>query len=460
MVVRCKPSAEEKSWRCGATSLEYAGEDGVPFKLDFDRVFTEGSTHAELYEQSVAPHVASALQEGNVAVVAYGLPCSGKSHTIFGTSGQSRIKKEARGVITRCGQQIFDALQKEDYSGSVYRITTTFYQVFEDGRVADLFDTKRRNLDVSENLTTMMYTIPNLTEHVVSSPHDVLRLVEKGYLMRNASGCTREQKGAVKSPPTQPLQQYRQHCSHAVFRFTIEQSSQESSTKEITISHITIVDLAGKNIESFHKGEPCSDDGVETLHRVLTILPDGGIVAASTLFPKSNLTKVLKPCFGGNCRTTIIANVCLNESSAALTRNCLELLQATKKIKNFSKVITVPLAQSKLGQCLEETDSLKTEVGKKLQISSPIDSWERESDSSIKINDSSYDNLSVSCQDLVKRIVAVEAQLIFAGRPVKQATTRYTSIFVSLSVFLLSMCAFSTSYQIFFPTLTACDTFL
>ena len=449
VVVRCKPSAEEKSWKSGATSLEYAGEDGAPLKLDFDRVFTEGSSHAELYEQSVASHVASALQGGNVAVVAYGLPCSGKSHTIFGTSGQSRIKKEARGVITRCGQQIFDALQKEDHSGPVYRITTIFYQVFEDGRVADLFDTKRRNLDVSENLTTMVYTIPNLTEHVVSSPHDVLRLVEKGYLMRNASGCTREQKGAVKSPPTQPLQQYRQHCSHAVFRFTIEQSSQESSTtKEITISHITIVDLAGKNIESFHKGEPCSDDGVETLHRLLTILPDGGIVAASTHFPKSNLTKVLKSCFGGNCRTTIIANVCLNESSAALTRNCLELLQATRKIKNFSKVVTVPLAQSKLGKCLEETDSLKTEVGKKLQISSPIDSWERESDSLIKINGSSYDRLSGSCQDLVKRIAAVEAQLIFAGRPIKQATTRYMRMFVSLSVFLLSMCAFSVSYQI------------
>ena len=427
VVVRCKPSAEEKSWRCGPTSVEYAGEDGAPFKLDFDRVFTEGSTHAELYEQSVAPHVACALQGANITVVTYGLPCSGKSHTIFGTSGQSRIKKEARGIITRCGQQIFDALQKEDHSGTVFRITTTFYHVFEDGRVADLFNTKKRNLDVSENLSTMMYTIPNLTEHVVTSPHDVLRLVEKGYLMRNASGCTREQRAAIKSPSTQPLQQYRQHCSHAVFRFTIEQSSQESSTtKEVTISHITIVDLAGKNIESFHTGVPCSDDGVETLHRVLTLLPDGGIVAASTFFPKSNLTKLLKPSFGGNCRTTIIANVCLNESSAALTRKCLELLQPTRKVKNFSKVVTIPFAQSKLGKCLEETDSLETEVSCKLQISSPIASWERESDSCIRINGSSYDSLSVSCQDLVKRIAAVEAQLIFAGRPIKQTTTRYS----------------------------------
>lgn len=423
VVVRCKPSAEEKAWRCGTTDLEYAGEDGAHLKLEFDRVFLDSVTHAELYEQSIEPHVANTLQGGNVAVVVYGPPCSGKSHTVFGTSGQIRIKKEARGVIIRCGQQIFDALEKEDRSGSIYRITTTFCHVFEDGRIADLFDTKKRSLDISENPATMTYTVANLTEHVVSSPHEVLRLVEKGYLMRNASACVREQKSAVKSPP---LQQYRQHGSHAIFRFTIEHlstTSQESS--EVSVSHITVVDLAGRSIEKFHTEMFCSDVGIETLHKVLNTLPEAGIIAASTLFPKSSLTKVLKPCFGGNCHTVIIGNVCLNESSATTTRKCLELLQTTRRIKNFSKVITIPLLQTKLGKCLEEAKSLKAEVNAKLQISSAIHSWERENASSIKVNGTTYDNLSTSCQDIVKRIAAVESQLIHAGQPVRQAVARY-----------------------------------
>ena len=428
MVVRCKPSAEEKAWRCSTTDVEYAGEDGSHLKLEFDRVFVDDVPHAELYEKSIEPQVTSALQGGNVAVVVYGLPRTGKSHTVFGTSGQIRIKKEARGVIIRCGQQIFDALQKEDRSGSIYRITSTFYHVFEDGRVADLFDTKKRNLDISDNPATMTYTVANLTEHVVNSPHEVLRLVEKGYLMRNASGCVREQKGAVKSPPVQPLQQYRRHCSHAIFRFTIEHlSTRPQESSEVAVSHITIVDLAGRNIENFHTGMLCSDVGIETLHKVLNTLPEAGIVAASTLFPKSSLTKVLKPCFGGNCRTTIIANVCLSESSAAATRKCLELLQATRRINNFSKAVTIPLSQTKLGRCLQEVKSLKAEVGEKLQISSEIHSWERENASSIKVNGTTYDNLSTSCQDIVKRIAAVETQLVLAGQPTRQAIARYLS---------------------------------
>ena len=411
VVVRCKPSAEEKAWKVVGNSLQYEEEGPA---LEFDNVFGEATSHADLYNQAIASSVATALQGNNVSVLTYGLPSTGKSYSVFGTSGQTRIKQEARGVITRCGQQIFDSLQREGHIGSVSRMSASFCHVFEDGRVADLFDTKKRSLEIVED-TTMVYSVPSLTEQVVTSAQELLRLVEKGYLMRNATGCVRETTGRKQAPTMQPLQQYRQHCSHAIFTLTIEHIP--SASGRTTVSHITVVDISGKSIEEFHSNGKTSDSGVEMLHKVMMTLPSDGITAASALFPKSSLTKLLKPCLGGNSQSVLIANVCLSKSSTANTRKCLELLQKTRLIRNYSKPTTLSLPQSTLGKLLDESGNLKAAIAQKVQISSPVATWEAVRDTAVQINGTLYEQLSPSCQDLVKKVAAVEAQLFRSGKP-------------------------------------------
>lgn len=420
VVVRCRPSAEEKAWKLGGNSLRREGED-VTFT--FDNVFSDVVSHAELYEKSVAPLVASALQGNNVAVVAYGLPCAGKSHTVFGTAGQTRIKQEARGVIVRCGQQLFDALAKEQRGSSVSRITATFCHVFEDGRVADLFNTQKRSLDISGNPCTLLYSVSGLTEHSVTSGEEVMRLVEKGYLMRNATGCCRENPDRRLPPTTRPLQQYRTHCSHAVFTFTIEYLNKtvlDSGAKLASTSHITVVDLAGKSIEALHSGVICSDSGIETLHKIITTLPKDGTVATANLYPKSGLSKLLKPCFGGNCCTVIIGTISLSESSAPNTKKCLEILESARKIKNYSKPVHTPLQQTTLGKLLQEAENLKAQVAHNLQVTASVTSWEVVSESAVKINGTLHSPLSSSCQELLKKIDTVEVQLVHGGKPVRK----------------------------------------
>ena len=366
VIVRCKPSPEEKAWRLISeeSKLEYIGEnsDETSSKtFRFAHVFDEATTHCELYEQAIAPKVTTLLDgnHSNLAVIAYGDASGGKSHTVFGTTGQTRVKDDARGVIYRCGQQLLAQLQQE--SSSVYHMSVSFCHIFEDGRVADLFDTKKRNLDVIVNQSTLQYSVPNITQQTVTSSQDVLRLVEKGYLMRNATGCVREpaKKVAFSSAmKSLPLQQYRPHCTHAVFTFTVEYKPPGGN--QVHVVRATIADLAGKSINEFYSSSPCSDSGIETLQKIIATLSSQGIVATSTLFAKSSLTKLLKPCFGGNCDTTIIANLSPSETSS-VTRDCIKTLSEAQNIKNFSKKTTMSITQSTLGQYLDQTESKKSE---------------------------------------------------------------------------------------------------
>ena len=432
VVVSCRPSeATEKAWKLSSNSLQRGGNGSDTASYEFSHVFAPGTSHSELYERAISPFVAEALAGSNVAVVAYGVPQTGKSRAVFGTSGQTRVKEEARGVIIRCGKQLFDTLEREDFSPSVSRITATFFHVFEDGRVADLFDTKKRNLEFLEDKENLSYSIPNLTEHVIASPHDVLRLAEKGCLMRNATGCVKDAPDIknkkvkfamysnMSAPSPQPMQQCRKHCSHAVFVFTIEHSNKDGVT---TLSRITVVDLAGRSVEQLYSNSPCVDTGMKTLHKIITTLPKHGIVAAASLFSKSSLSKALKPCFGGNCKTVLIGTISLAPSSSEATSKCLELLSAARGVKNFSKSIATTLSETKMGRCLEDIQSLKENVTQRLKIAPVSDSapWQVMGGTAVRIDGTLYEDLCSSEQDLLKRISDTEAQLIRGGRSTEE----------------------------------------
>lgn len=430
VVIRCKPSAEEKAWKIDGNRL-LLGENpdpDVPNKssFEYDHIFTENSTHTDVYERSVKPLLNNLLQHSssNLCVFTYGLSCTGKSHTIFGTSGQIRIKQEARGFILRCGKQLFDELQSQ--TNSVCRISVSFCHVFNDGRVADLFDTKKRSLEIVDNTSSFCCSIPNLTEHVVTSNQEVLKLVEKGYLMRNATGCLKEPpKKLTFVSNTQPLQSYRPHCTHAVFTFRIEHLTKDND--EVYISQVSFVDLAGKGIEQLHSDALTQsfDSGIDMLHNVLLTSSEKGFSAASSLHSKSNLTKVLKHSLGGNCQTVFIGNVCLSESSVPLTRKCLEVLSAARETKNVTKVVPVSFAQTKLGMCMEEAQNMKATIAQKLEVGTEeVKNLEIMSEKCCIINGTLYDDVSSSTQDLLRKLATVESQLVSSGKPMQKRPQR------------------------------------
>ena len=401
---------------------ESAGEDGGSFS--FDRVLTEQYTHAEFYDSVIAPSIQRLLkgESGHVAVLTYGLPCTGKSHTVFGTSGQTRVRPEARGVAMRCGEQLFRELS----SNTTSRVVASFYHVFESeegkrSRVADLFDMKKRDLEIVEEPTTHLYSIPALTEQSITSTQELLGLVEKGYLMRNATGCVKDsaRKPAVKfgSVSTPPLQQYRQHCSNAVFTLKCEQLPEGED--EVVVSHITVVDLAGVGIEQIHSENSCSDSGIKTLHQ---ILKQGDTAAA--LCAQSSLTKLLKPCFGGNCDTIVVGNVSLKCSAVDLTRKCLQTLSAMRNVKNLVRVVKIPVGESELGKCLEEGEKARRDITEKLGMVTTVKAVEVVGEREVKLDDAMHEDMSSSLLNLAKQVISAESQLIRGREPMQKSVNR------------------------------------
>jgi len=300
--------------------------------------------------------------------------------------------------------------------------------VFEDGRVADLLDSRRRRLEVVEERSGMAFSVPGLTEHPVSSPLELARLTEKANLMRNASGCRRRPSAAGSRPPASPtpLQQpYKEHCSHAVFTLKVErlrgreEGEEKEVREEVVTSHVTVVDLAGYSIGLAQAGQPCPDAGIETLHQVMTALPSRGIVAVPSLFLQSSLTKLLKPAFGGNSEALLIGTFSLSEAEAESTRRCLQLLQEAAKIKNYCRPSSSSssLSDTALGRTLQQIESLKSEVCVKVGMNLPVRSWEAGAASSgeLTVNDTTYSELSTSCRELVQKICRLEGQLVRAG---------------------------------------------
>ena len=159
---------------------------------------------------------------------------------------------------------------------------------------------RRENLEIVDSSSSFCCFVPGLTEQVVTSSQDVLRLVEKGYLMRNATGCLKElPKKLTLISHAQPLQQYRPHCSHAVFTFKIEHLRRGEN--EVYTSQISLVDLSGQGIEQLHSDTSNHnfDSGIDVLHKVLATSSEKGFSAASSLHSKSSLTKLLKHSLGG-----------------------------------------------------------------------------------------------------------------------------------------------------------------
>lgn len=321
VVVSCCPSEEEKAWRVeGDDSLcSSTGDESY----SFDRVLTEKDGHAELYERAVSPLVASALTGHDAFLVAYGLPRTGKTHTVFGARGQN----EGRGIVARVGQQVFDIVSTD----SVCRVSASFCHVFEDGRVTDLFDSRRRRLDAVEDRSSAnAYSVPALTWHPVASPLDLTRLTERANLMRNASGSRRDAATALSLSAGPRSHLYKPHCSHAVISLVVERIQRRKGSEggdgdSVTRSQITVVDLAGHSIGLVQSGQPCPDSGILTLHQIMTTLPSRGIVATAGLFQQSTLTKLMKPCLGGNSEALLIGTLSLSEASLERSKRCLEV---------------------------------------------------------------------------------------------------------------------------------------
>ena len=413
LVARCKPCSEEAAWRIDGTTIKRSGTEK---NYTFDVLLDDSASHETLFRNSLRDLLPAVLQGYSLIVLAYGLPCSGKTYSVFGSTGQSRVNPEARGVIARFAEHLLQQLRGEDCEGSVSRITASFCHVFADGRVADLLDTKKRNLAIDSCRDA--YCVQGATEQQITSTQEAVRLIERGLLMRNATGCVRQTAGerrfSIKQPASSssPLQQYRTHSSHAVFQYRVEHRATPSAT-HVATSVITIIDLAGQAVEAHHRGEPVVDGGVRALHQSLGELEGGSLQTAQDTCAclSSPLTKLLYPGLFGNSLTVALFTLNLGSNSSSLTESCLALTKQLRHSSNISTACLLPADDTSLGHCLTERAKLREEVAKINGVAS-LTSWETVSSSAVRINGELFDQLDPSSMEAMKKLIALDTQLI------------------------------------------------
>lgn len=404
--VIAKPRNNSDKWKIDGCSLNH-NDKPEPFIFDIVRSTAD---HASFYRETIQDRVSKFLHGCNVTVVAYGAASAGKTHTIIGTAGQTRLKPDARGVIVRAAAQLFDYVHSAASAGKIFYITASFFHVFDDGRVADLLDTQKRNVKI--NSEGAVFTT-DVSRHTVSCVEEVVSLVERGSLMRNASGCIRNKQQPSLLKQQLPLTQlYKGHLSHAFFCLNVEQTRSQGSDDLAIVSQLQIVDLAGHNIDKYYNG-CCEDAGINMLHELMSM--DLTTVQVSS----PSLCKLLAQSFGGNNLTTFICNVQLDNSD--LTLKCLNTGQMmVNKIVNNAMINKLPIDKCKINHFISEADVLKESVAKKCGVNGGITSWKYSDDGQLNINGTSVGELSGSCQSIVEKVKEIETQLVQGGTASKK----------------------------------------
>ena len=410
--VIARPRNNSDEWKIDGCSLSHTDQSE---SFVFDIVVKSTADHASFYRETIQDRISQFLRGFNVTVVAYGAANAGKTHTIIGTAGQTRLKPEARGVVVRAATQLFDHVHSPDSTGKIFYITASFFHVFDDGRVTDLLDTQKRNVKINsedDHGEGAIFTA-DVSRHTVSCVEDVVSLVERGSLMRNASGCIRnKQQPSLLKQQLPRTQLYKGHLSHAFFCLNVEQKRSRGSDDQTIVSQLQIVDLAGHNIDKYYNG--CYEDaGINTLHELMSM--DVTTVQVSS----PPLCKLLAQSFGGNNLTVFVCNVQLDNSD--LTLKCLNAGQMmVNKILNNAVINKLPIGKCKIGHFISEADVLKESVGKKCGVNGNITLWKYGDDGQLNINGISVGELSGSCQSIVEKIKEIETQLIQGGTASKK----------------------------------------
>ena len=298
----------------------------------FDRVFGERASQQQLYDQAAKPVVEQVLAGFNATICAYGQTGSGKTHTMEGTPGDE-------GIIARAIREVFGHIAQRQGREHKFLVRASYLQIYNEV-VSDLLKEDRTHLTIREDERKGVY-VEGLSEWIVRSPDEILSLMAAGARAR-ATGAT--------------LLNEQSSRSHAVFTLVVEQSQrlegggggageEEGGRHRVLSAKLNLVDLAGSERvrESGARGARLK----ETQHINLSLSALGNVIAALTSgdgarshvpYRDAKLTRLLEDSLGGNCRTTVIANLspapeCFNESLSTL-----KFTQRAKSIKNRAHV--------------------------------------------------------------------------------------------------------------------------
>lgn len=288
-------------------------------KFVFDLALDGRDKQETLYTLTVQNLIPGVLDGYNATVFAYGATGAGKTYTMIGTPTQP-------GVMVQTLAELFDRIEDGDdphNEGMEFTVVFSYLEVYNEV-IRDLL-TPGDDLDVRED-PLQGICVPGITEYEAISAEEIMDLLRRGNRNR-----TQEATGANAYSSR----------SHAVLQVRIEQRDRSPGVEDtVRIGKLSLVDLAGSERASKtnNRGQRMLEGAkinrsLLALGNCINALGDKSNKNQHIPYRDSKLTRLLKDSLGGNCRTTMIANVGPSIISLEETINTLKYASRAKNIQ-------------------------------------------------------------------------------------------------------------------------------
>jgi kinesin family protein 5 len=361
VVARFRPQNKIELSAGSEQIVEFTGEDTCTVSSNeasgaftFDRVFATDARQQDVFDYSIRNTVDDVLAGYNGTVFAYGQTGSGKTYTMMGADIGD---PEAKGIIPRIVEQIFDRIMKSD-SSIEFMVKVGYMEIYME-KIRDLLVPHNDNLPIHEDKQRGVY-VKGLHEFYVGSIDEVYMMLDKGGQARAVAATNMNQESSR---------------SHAIFVIEVTQKNESGSARS---GRLFLVDLAGseKVGKTGASGQTLEEakkinKSLSSLGNVINALTD----AKSTHIPyrDSKLTRILQESLGGNSRTTLIVNCSPSSYNDAETISTLRFGERAKTIKQKAKIneelspaqlkAMLKKAQSQVDTFESYIKSLESEVG-------------------------------------------------------------------------------------------------
>merc|ERR1719340_49450 len=285
----------------------------------FDKVLKPNVTQNQVYDATAKNIVKDVLMGYNGTIFAYGQTSSGKTHTMEGVMENPDLQ----GIIPRIVNDIFNHIYSME-ENLEFHIKVSYFEIYMD-KIRDLLDPSKVNLAVHEDKNKSVY-VKGATERFVSSPEEVLEVIEEGKSNRHVAVTNMNEHSSR---------------SHSVFLINVKQENLENQKK--LSGKLYLVDLAGSEKVGKTGVEGNVLDEAKNINKSLSAL--GNVIAALADGNKSHipyrdskLTRILQESLGGNAKTTVV--ICCSPASfnESETKSTLDFGKRAKTIKNVVAV--------------------------------------------------------------------------------------------------------------------------
>lgn len=309
VVVRTRPTAvfADKNFQFneGADSIdmflgksESAGpvnnqQESWHFKLD--KILVNASQEAVF--GCCAMDVIHSVMEGyNGTLMAYGQTGAGKTFTMTGGS----TSFQHRGLIPRSISLIYQEVASRPEN--IMTVRLSYCEIYNELMFDLLTDVgiseQSGDLAIVED-TKGSIKVRGLTEHIAGTEEEALHIFFEGDTNRAVA------EHALNKASTR---------SHVVFTIHVESRSRVESSEKIIHSKLHLVDLAGSERVKKSGSEGVTLKEATYINKSLTFLEQVVLALGDrhrdhVPYRQSKLTHLLKDSLGGNCKTTMVANI-------------------------------------------------------------------------------------------------------------------------------------------------------